>query len=420
MHYGPPRRRRARPVADASLDALLDRSEDLAKGWLLALLEQAPLDDAPRLVATDLTREGPRVCEAVLRAIGSDADQRRLEPEGSLATLAGRVGELAGANGPRDTAQAIDALQGIVWAALRAELRDPDPQLVSELAERLAQVTAVLRAAALDSRPGAAFGPGNGYAEPPARYQAPAAVEWAAPARDQAPTAGEWAAPARDQPRPAERAPDPSPPTPPPTRASGARPSPTLRWGPSRPPRPVPPSASQQPQSPPVGQPPGVPPSPSVAEPQVRAWMAGDQPSDAPPPLWVSALGEEILGTGSAPLSLLLAELEDADRVLAIESEPDVTFSEFTHALRRAVRRQDMLVSETAARAWVIARDTDRTGARALAERISASVRDARPWRGAPMVASVGYAVLGEDGTTPAELIEAAEQARFMAAATGI
>jgi GGDEF domain-containing protein len=105
---------------------------------------------------------------------------------------------------------------------------------------------------------------------------------------------------------------------------------------------------------------------------------------------------------------------------LAIESEPDVTFSEFTHALRRAVRRQDMLVSETAARAWVIARDTDRTGARALAERISSSVRDARPWRGAPMAASVGYAVLGEDGMTPSELIEAAEQARFMAAATGM
>ncbi len=96
-----------------SLDALLDRSEDLAKGWLLALLEQAPLDDAPRILATDLTREGPRVCEAVLRAIGSDADERRLEPEGPLAPLAARVGELAGAAGPRDTAQAVDALQGV-------------------------------------------------------------------------------------------------------------------------------------------------------------------------------------------------------------------------------------------------------------------------------------------------------------------
>ncbi|HEX8976389.1 MAG TPA: RsbRD N-terminal domain-containing protein, partial [Solirubrobacteraceae bacterium] len=160
MHSGPPRRRRARPVADASVDALLDRSEDLAKGWMLALLEQAPLDDAPRILATDLTREGPHVCEAVLRAIGSDAEQRRLEPEGALARLAGQVGELAGASGPRDTAQAVDALQDVVWAALRAELRDPDPDLVSQLAERLAQVTAVLRAAALET------GPASGPAPP--------------------------------------------------------------------------------------------------------------------------------------------------------------------------------------------------------------------------------------------------------------
>ena len=38
MLSGPPRRRRARPVADAPVDVLLPRAEDLAKGWLLALL----------------------------------------------------------------------------------------------------------------------------------------------------------------------------------------------------------------------------------------------------------------------------------------------------------------------------------------------------------------------------------------------
>jgi hypothetical protein len=34
-------------------------------------------------------------------------------------------------------------------------------------------------------------------------------------------------------------------------------------------------------------------------------------------------------------------------------------------------------------------------------------------------MASVGFAVLGEDGRTPAELIEAAEEARFAASAGG-
>ena len=65
----PPRRRRARPVADAPIDSLLPRSEDLTKGWLLALLEDAPLDEAPGILAADLTRDGPRLCTSVLRAL---------------------------------------------------------------------------------------------------------------------------------------------------------------------------------------------------------------------------------------------------------------------------------------------------------------------------------------------------------------
>src|ERR1700749_2061344 len=89
----PPRRRRARPVADAPIEALLPRSQDLAKGWLLALLEQAPLDDAPAILATDLPRDGPRVCDAVLRAIADDTDLRRLEPGGAFTPLVSPGGQ---------------------------------------------------------------------------------------------------------------------------------------------------------------------------------------------------------------------------------------------------------------------------------------------------------------------------------------
>jgi hypothetical protein len=86
----------------------------LAKGWLLALLEQAPLDEAPRILAADLSTEGPRLCEAILRAIGDDEDQRRLESGGELAPLAARIGELAGAGSPEATSHAVDALQAIL------------------------------------------------------------------------------------------------------------------------------------------------------------------------------------------------------------------------------------------------------------------------------------------------------------------
>ena len=86
----------------------------------------------------------------------------------------------------------------------------------------------------------------------------------------------------------------------------------------------------------------------------------------------------------------------------------------------RAARREDILVCESDARAWIITRDTDRAGARALGERIAAAVRESGSWRGAPLVASVGLAVLGEDGRTSGELIEAAEEARFAATAGGV
>ena len=59
------------------------------------------------------------------------------------------------------------------------------------------------------------------------------------------------------------------------------------------------------------------------------------------------------------------------------------------------MRRQDILVCETDARAWIIARDTDRTGAQALGSRIVERGAQSGQWRGAPMVASVGVAVLG-------------------------
>lgn len=363
MPSGPPRRRRARPVADAPLDALLERSEDLAKGWLLALLEQAPLDEAPQILAADLAREGPRICAAVLQALSSDSDQRRLEPDGALAPLAARAGRLAGAAGAEATVDAIDALHGVIWSALRSELRDPDPELVGELAERLAQVTALLRTAALRGPAPLSAVPG---ADPEPGIRSPGA----------GPAAGSPSPGAGQHQRPQAASP------------FGAASRSSLE--------------TEAPQSPP-------------------AWMEPEPPRSDAPPLWVGALHEEIRGAGNAALSLLLIELEDSDRILAVESEAGsaATFSAFAQGVRQAVRRQDILVSETASRAWVIARDTGRSGARALGDRIAAAVRESRQWRGAPLTISVGLAVLGEDGRTPAELIEAAEEARFAASARG-
>ncbi len=331
-------------MADAPIDGLLSSSEELAKGWLLALLEQAPLDAAPGILAADLSRDGPRLCEAALRALVSDNDLRRLESGGALEPLASRAGQLAGADGPESASRAVDALQAVIWAGLSAELRDPEPALVADLAGRLALVAEQLRAAALRRGETTA----GGRTEPPPMRVAPT------PVQDQT----------RAAPEPGERGSDASWPAAGPGQAAGA-------------------TSSQ--------------------------------------PLWISALEEEIQGAGAGPLSLLLTELEDADRVTAVETatEANATFSEFAQAVRSVMRRQDILVSETESRAWIIARDTGRAGAQALGARLAEAVHERRPWRGAAMAASVGLAVLGEDGRSSAELMDAAEEARFAAAAAG-
>jgi GGDEF domain-containing protein len=139
--------------------------------------------------------------------------------------------------------------------------------------------------------------------------------------------------------------------------------------------------------------------------------------------LWKSALDDEITRAerGGTPLSLLLVELEEADRVRAIASplEASSTFGRFAQAVRGAVRRQDILACENESRAWIIARDTGRLGAQALAARVVGAVGGTQPWRGAPMDVSVGLAMLREDGRDGQALIEAAEESLFAASASG-
>jgi GGDEF domain-containing protein len=361
-------------VADAPVDALLGSVEDLAKGWLLALIEQVSLDEMPSILAADLARDGPRLCDALVRALANDADLRRLQEGGALEPLAAVVGELTGANGLEATERAIDALSAVLWSAIRAELRDPTPDQIAELAERLMLVIEEVRAAVLrraDRRPDPRLVP-LARAEPPI-----------------------------------SRDPD----TP---RGGGisAAAAPSTAPGPASGPVPAP-----------VRVPSSVPASASASASAGRAASAvGAAPAGGP--LWLGALEDEIerAHRTGAPLSLLLAELDEADRMAAVEDEAatESIFGHFAQSVRSAVRRQDTLACETDTRAWVIARDTGRVGAHALALRIAAALRESPAWRGAPLAVSVGVAVLGEDGRDSTDLIEAAEEARFAAQASGI
>jgi GGDEF domain-containing protein len=332
MQAGPPRRRPARAVADAPINQLLARLDELTKGWLLALLEHASLDEAPGILAADLPRDGPRLCEAVVRALGDDADLRRIEPDGQLELLVSRAGQLAGARTPEASVRAVDTLEAVIWSAVRSELGDADPDLMAEIAERLSRVAGLVRAATLRGATSTTTAPAP--ESPPGTY---------------------------------------------------LRPQPSAH----RPPEPE---------------------DPDVVE--------GDEQ------VWVGVLDRELTRAqrSGSPLSLLLLELEEAERVMAVEppGEAAATFGRFAQTVRGVMRRQDILACESDARAWIIARDTGRAGAQALAARTAGSVRMAQAWRGAPLTVSIGVAVLGEDGADSEELIDSAEQARLAAAAEGV
>jgi GGDEF domain-containing protein len=185
--------RRPHPVADVPPAALAD-GQAPAKGWLLALVAARPLRDAPALPVPDLARDAPALCTAVLRAVGSDAELRRLESGGDLADLAGRAGELAGVAGPAAAVAAVAALRAALWEALTTTMAPLDAATTAALAERLAFVCDAVAAATLGATaltggavpPGAVAVPGG--AAPPGGTAPPGA---AAPPAEAAPASGE-------------------------------------------------------------------------------------------------------------------------------------------------------------------------------------------------------------------------------------
>jgi hypothetical protein len=165
--------RRARPVAEAPVDALVARADELARRWAIALVLARPLEQIGEVPLEDLAREAPALCEQAVRALQSDAELERMAapamaggPEDSPPAL--RLGALAGVRDPGAVVQAVEALRGILWDALLDELRPPPSAVpaifersplreVADLADRLAFVCATALAANLAQQPALAL-----------------------------------------------------------------------------------------------------------------------------------------------------------------------------------------------------------------------------------------------------------------------
>jgi hypothetical protein len=167
---------RARPVADAPVDALLAQADELARRWALALMVGRPLEEIADLPLGEFARAAPALCAALVRALASDDALERLARGDERAALApslsiGRGGALVAD---------VDALRSILWEATLQQLRDPPVRLVADLADRLAHVCASATAALLDEPAADAGAPAPAHAPAAPRAQAQARVRAAA------------------------------------------------------------------------------------------------------------------------------------------------------------------------------------------------------------------------------------------------
>lgn len=135
------------PIADVPPAAIAD-GEAPAKAWLLALIAERELRDASAVPVAELVRDGPALCAAVLRAVGSDAATE-------LPPAAARAGAMAGAGSPASTVLAVALLRTALWESLRAAMGPLDAATTAALAERLAWVCDRVAAAAVSAPRGA-------------------------------------------------------------------------------------------------------------------------------------------------------------------------------------------------------------------------------------------------------------------------
>jgi diguanylate cyclase (GGDEF)-like protein len=133
--------------------ARLERSRDeLAKQWLVRLIERASLDEIRELPTEKIARELPELISGIVGSISEgEGDPFDLSKE-----QAERAASLAGLRGGGRDARAVDvardiaALQTVLIHALRDELED-DPVHFAEAVEQLVEATAAIQAEAMEA-----------------------------------------------------------------------------------------------------------------------------------------------------------------------------------------------------------------------------------------------------------------------------
>jgi diguanylate cyclase (GGDEF)-like protein len=134
--------------------ARLDQArEELAKAWLVRVIERASLDEIRELPTERLARELPELISDLVRSMAEadgdpyDLSKEQAERAAALANVRGGGREARAADVARD----ITSLQSVLVRALRDEFAESDPIRFAEAVEALVEATGAIQAAAMEA-----------------------------------------------------------------------------------------------------------------------------------------------------------------------------------------------------------------------------------------------------------------------------
>jgi diguanylate cyclase (GGDEF)-like protein len=144
-----PRVTATRTALDAPIERLEETRGELAKTWLLRVVEQSSLEEIERLPTPRIARELPDLIGEIARAAGDEpaagAAARGVEWAKRLAELTGRGGSI-----DSQLIRDVAGLQSVMITALHRQLRSLDPAATLQAVERLTDLFSSLQADAVE------------------------------------------------------------------------------------------------------------------------------------------------------------------------------------------------------------------------------------------------------------------------------
>jgi len=380
---------RARPITEISVDVLLARADQLARNWAIALILARAAEEIGEIPLEELSREAPVLCAQALRAVCSEVELERLSGRAAQPAPAGgsrrerpapadRLAAIVGTYEAAALVGAVEALRGVLWTALLAEVHEPPARLAGDLGDRLAHVCSTMLAAALEADAAT-------LSRPPGEQALEAAVP-SSRARAKVPVPGGRAVIVDERlhmPASAVAA------------AAPERPFPTH-------------------------QAPAGDAGEGAVEIEIRDQRGGEGPT-----AWIRSIGAQLerLESDGRPFAVLLVELLELERMRREESPDELMLlsARMEQALAGALpstgadERSGSLTRERPGRCWLVVPGLDGAGAATLAQRLAIAVASIDSDRRAPLAVVIGTAVCPDDGRRAATLAAHADVGLYAA-----